>query len=633
VDESVTETDPDTRADRLGALARAKRLLTHPRLPLAVAVMAVALSLPALNLGLQLDDNILSVALMDPPPAANWSRGPSDVFAFFTGDAAETRRYLDAGLIPWWTHPDFRIAFFRPLAGLTHWIDFRLWPSHPWLMHVHSLLWFGAAVAAAAVFFRRFIGPTWVAGLASVLYALDDAHGAPAAWLANRNASIASCFGVLALLAHDNWRRTGSRRSLMMSIGALVLALLGGELGVATSAYVFAYAVCLDTGTWRGRMASLFPAAAVCAAWVCVYLTFGFGAAGSGLYVDPAHPRAFAAAVVERAPVLLFGQWLLPADIYALLSPSAARLFWLVACALVGLVAIAFGPLLRRDPVARFFGLGMLLAVIPACGTFPSGRLLILVGLGGMGLLAQFVAGRLHHASWLPQSTGWRRLAAAAFWIFVAIDLVLAPVALTQMAANMKALDDPVRAAAATLPTDAAIAGQTAVIVNTPGFFVSTFSPMINLLEQRPIPARMLVLASGVHAMRLGRPASNVLVIRPDGGFLAPPGGASPGEKPARAAFDLRYVFEHVDRLYRDATPFRVGDRTELSGLVIEITAITGDGRPAEVTYHFATGLDDPSRRWLQWIDGGYVPFRMPGVGEAIDLPPASVRSAGLWGR
>jgi hypothetical protein len=615
-----------------GPLAAAKRFLSHRSLPAVVAAVAVALSLPGLGLGLQLDDHVLRVALTDPPPVAEWSKGPANVFAFFEGDPETNREFMDAGFLPWWARRDFRVTFFRPLAGLTHWIDFRLWPGRVEVMHVHSLLWFGAFVVGAAVLFRRVIGPTWVAGLAAVLFAVDDGHGPPAVWLANRNASIAAGFGVLALLAHDRWRRSGSGRSLVLSIVALAVALMGSELGIATAAYLFAYAVCLDTGPWRRRMISLAPASAVCAAWALTYWSFGFGVTGSALYVDPAQPAQFAAAVAERAPILLFGQWFLPADLYALVSQSAARVFWLAACALGGGLAVLLAPLLRRDRIARFFGLGMVLSLVPACGTYPSGRLLVFASLGGAGLLAQFLAARVDGAPGYSGSPLWRAVTASACAVFVVLHLVLAPVGLAQAASYVEHLGSVVRSAGVTLPSDPAVARQTAVLINTPSFFVSSFGPMFQLIENRPVPQRMLILAAGVRAMCVERPAQNALVIKPAGGFLVPPASLAPGEGTERADFDVRYIYEIVDGLYRDTTPFRVRERVELSGLAIEVTAITGDARPAEVTYHFETALEDPSWRWLQWRDGAYVPFAVPRVGEAVYLPPAEV-PGGPWGR
>ena len=43
-------------------------------------------------------------------------------------------------------------------------------------MHLHSLAWFSAMLAAAAAFYRRFEAPG-IAGLSLLVYALDDAHG------------------------------------------------------------------------------------------------------------------------------------------------------------------------------------------------------------------------------------------------------------------------------------------------------------------------------------------------------------------------------------------------------------------------------------------------------------------------
>jgi len=54
-------------------------------------------------------------------------------------------------------------------------------------------------------------------------------------------------------------------------------------------------------------------------------LAAGYGTRNSMLYVDPvASPAEFMRAFVERGPVLFFGQWALPADLYGLFSPDAA---------------------------------------------------------------------------------------------------------------------------------------------------------------------------------------------------------------------------------------------------------------------------------------------------------------------
>src|SRR6185369_5071046 len=104
--------------------------------------------------------------------------------------------------LPWWSAPDLKLAFCRPLSALSLWLDYRLFPNSPALMHAESLLWFAALLGVVTFLYRRLLAPAWVAGLAALLYAVDPGHAVPVAWLANRNAVFATLFGVLALLAH-----------------------------------------------------------------------------------------------------------------------------------------------------------------------------------------------------------------------------------------------------------------------------------------------------------------------------------------------------------------------------------------------------------------------------------------------
>ena len=148
--------------------------------------------------------------------------------------------------MPWWGSPDLHQAFLRYASTLTMMLDYRLWPNHPALMHLHSLLWLAAAVFAAALLYREVLGATWVAGLAALMYALDGAHAVPAAYLANRNALIACCFGFLSVLAFVRWRKRGRATTRWLSVLMLALALSAGEMGLATVAYLFSYALTVD---------------------------------------------------------------------------------------------------------------------------------------------------------------------------------------------------------------------------------------------------------------------------------------------------------------------------------------------------------------------------------------------------
>ena len=198
--------------------------------------------LPALTGGWQLDDYFQRVTLL-----GYGDSKPINTFIQYI-DRAHNLSQMNFGTMPWWGSPDLHQAFLRYASTLTMMLDYRLWPNYPALMHLHSLLWLSAAVLAAALLYREVMGATWVAGLAALMYALDGAHAVPAEYLANRNALIACCFGFLSVLAFVRWRKHGRAATRWLSVLMLALALSAGEMGLATAAYLFSYALTVDRG-------------------------------------------------------------------------------------------------------------------------------------------------------------------------------------------------------------------------------------------------------------------------------------------------------------------------------------------------------------------------------------------------
>ena len=491
---------------------------------------------------------------------------------------------------------------------------------------MHSLLWFSGVVVAATFLYRRMLPCAWVAGLAAVLFAVDDTHGTPAVWLANRNELIGVLLGLLALIAHDRWRRDGRRMGAVFAPLAFLLGLLAKESTVAIGAYLLAYALFLDRGTWMARLRSLMPCALIGALWWVTYKQMGYGATGSGWYIDPgAEPAQFARAVAARAPLLLAWQWLVPSDLEWTLSPQAAHNMWLAAMGFLVIMAAVLAPLVRRDPIARFWALGTVLSVLPACAAFPQGRLLFFVGIGGMGLLAQFIAAVLQIVDRPPMRV-WRHLPARALCVVLILaHLGMAPLSLARAAGRFEKYGGTISLAAASLPSDTAARFQTVLLVNTPSYISYAYCALTRLLYGPPYLSRTLVLGSGSTAIEIYRPDKRTLLIRPEAGFLAPPMNGQPGREVEKLLFDQRGVLQWFDRMYRDSTPMAVGQRIGLMGVTVVITAVTDDGCPAEATFRFTMNLESPLFRWMQWKDGGYVPFELPAVGRTLTLPPATV--------
>ncbi len=272
-----------------------------------------------------------------------------------------------------WTYPGIKAEFLQFLTVQTHVLDYALWPNSPSLDALHNLVWLAVLTFMVGLFYRRILGPTWVAGLATLLFAVEDAHALPAGWICNRNVLLAATFGMACVLAHDSWAR---RRKLPWYLLALVLwtaSLCSKEAGIATSAFVFAYVVWLQEDSWGRKFLTLVPYGAVLVVWRIIRDSLGYGVHGIGLYVDPlGDPSGFAASMVNWAPAFLAGQWALPpADVFAFLPPPVAVPVWWWTVILLALLALLFWPLLRTDRVARAFTCAMLLAVIPICAGYP----------------------------------------------------------------------------------------------------------------------------------------------------------------------------------------------------------------------------------------------------------------------
>ncbi len=86
------------------------------------------------------------------------------------------------------------------------------------------------------------------------------------------------------------------------------------------------------------------------------------------------------------------------------------------------------------------------------------------------------------------------------------------------------------------------------------------------------------------------------------------------------------YLGQQLSSFARGAgEPVAAGAVFTLPGLRVEVTEATAAGGPTDMTFTFDRPLDDPSLRFLVWRDGGYAPFLLPPVGQAVELAPVSM--------
>jgi len=544
-----------------------------------------------------MDDFHLKNLMHHPDNPYNIIKSPLDMFNFFDGDPETTSMLMDHGL-PWWVDANIKAGFWRPLTAITHWLDYIIFSGDPMVMHLHSILWYAAAAVLVAVYYRRITGLTIAAGLAALMWVLDDTHGTPVGFISNRNALLACFFGMLTLIAHDNWYKHKQLKWKIIATVSLAASLLSAEAGIATCAYLFAYVVFLESSNWRQKLYNLAPYATVVIIWRIAWSLLGYGIVNVGLYVDPVRqPLLFVSEMWHKAILLLTAQLVgIASDIAIMLSAKALSHLVVIELFLLIILAAMFIPVIRKDKIARFWACGMLLSVLPCCATFPCDRMLVFVSIGAMGLLGQFIVCVFSNKDVYKSKRALRVISIVAAVLFLFSNIFLSPGALTVK--TMYPLGPPKLTEKIFVPPieDEKIVNQDLVVVNPPTAFLALASPYMFDLSYKNRPKLTRALCSSFYGpTEITRVDKNSLSIRPAEGYMA---------------FTL-------DRLFRgNNCQMELGQKVHLTGMEVEVTELTDDNRPAEAVFRFDKPLEDESFRWLKWGYGQYESYTPPAVGQ-----------------
>jgi len=522
-----------------------------------------------------------------------------NLLPFFVGDEEATANLARMGRYPWWIDDTIQLVVFRPLFMLSLQLDYLLHGNWSVGYHLHSLAWWLATLVGCGLVLRRGL-PGAIGLLALLLFALDEVHVLPVAWVANRNALLALTPLLFGLWAHIRWREDGWPPGRWLALAGMTVALLSGEIALSACAYLVAYELVGLPGTsCRERLVGLAPMLGLGALYFVVYRLMGCGAVGCGLYIDPLYdPVNFLTRAASSIPTLLAsGIAGVSADFW-FVSPESRPLLVVVGClALVGL-----GGLLRwcwpdldathqRNLLWLLCGSG--LALIPTIGTLPSDRMVFIPGIG----LAATLATVLFHfwQSWRRQVRPW--------WLFpvggwlVLVHLIAPPFLSLYV---QKVLQDQANQALeiAASPVVYATGGRETVLIHCPDYTVGLYLPMlINHLDGPPPKSwRTLSLAPYDHTLRRIGPRSLELEVA-SGGVL------------------LRSLFEE---LYRDRRRMlQTGDSLDRGLFRAEILASSEAG-PTRIAFHFARDLTDPGLCFLAWQAGQLQPIDLPAEGDEI---------------
>ena len=557
-------------------------------------------------------------------------RSPLDLFNFVGGEE-EVPALKNSGAVPWWTHPELRLAMMRPLSSALIVIDHAVFGDYLLGFHLHSMLWWAFLVFCVALLLRELL-PVQVAAIAVVLFAAEEGHGLSVAWLANRSALLSLSLGVLGLWGHIRWRRGGYRPAAVFSLIMFSLAILAGEWTFPVFAYLFAFELLGVRGPLWRRALALMPAAVLGMAFLVAQSLLDYGSLASNVYINPvAEPGVFIIKSLQRIPVffadLVFGinsiwWWVgTPWRVFFLrldlFTPEVWRLLpdWQFWHFLLGVSAgvLSFylvrwslhprSPRIRRE--LCWLLLGSLLALVPMVASFPSSRLVVpaFVGVSAAWATVVLHAFRALYRSFGLEPLRFCHLSALVLAGVLYFQVWQASIHSMHEVGGRAGFHHSVRQWILQAEIDdRGIENRDIFMVNGLEHTQVVFSPFIRYFHGHPLPRSWRVLSAAPRAHDIVRSASNVLEFSVLGGSM---------------------LDSDLERLYRaDRYPLREGDRVELDGLQVEVLRLF-KGKPSMMRFTFDRELEYPGYLFLHNDDRGLRRFKLPPVGERVRLPKA----------
>jgi hypothetical protein len=563
--------------------------------------IAMTLALSTLRIGFFADDYAFIASLDGVSPQ---KLSPLALYDFAAGDESANQELMQQGPFPWWTAPDLKVRFFRPLSSALLFLDHALFGHHPLGYHLHGLVWFLAVLVGVALVYRRVLSLE-MAGWSLLPFAISAHLAESVGWISGRHMLVSGAPALLGLAAHVHYREGRWAPGRWLSVVGIVVGLFGGEAALGAVLYWIAYEMvgAPEAARWLRRARNaLFPLAIV-VVYLVAYKTFNFGAAHTNAYFEPlSSPLRFVWVAIERGPILL-GQLVaqIPAGLATILAPTALGIAGVVATgALAALVGANWSLVSPDDRRAlRWLTLGSALSLLACLGALPGSRLLLMPSVGGNAVLGAVLA----HGWRAFAAPSWGRLALigrrAGWGLLFFVHIVASPLLFVGNAEMMRAIG------ARTFEIAASLDG---LLERTrkPSLFLIASDPMAALYAGAASAVRapgsfsawcILSMARGTH--HLARVDARTLTIRADPGMLY-------------GSFET--VFRGSDR------PLSAGDEVELAAARIKVLAIER-GHPTAIQVTFkAPSIDDPSLQLLAWIDGRLQAVRLPEVGGVLEI-------------
>ncbi|MCG8314956.1 MAG: hypothetical protein MI976_17235 [Pseudomonadales bacterium] len=554
-----------------------------------------------------------------------------NMFLFLSADSGATQQLKAYGAIPWWINDDITMHMFRPLSALTHWFDYQYLDKNVFAMQFHSLLYILLLALSYFIVSRHFLAfanansqggrsqgtVAWIPALAVALFIFSYSVPINFNWLCARNAFIAPLFALWTLWFHHLWADKHRVVYLLLSMASMMLTLLAAEAGVATLAYIGAYALLLDERPFFKRMFTILPALLVVVLWRVGYSSQGFGAENIDLYVDPVRsPYEF---VTQRIPMLPIYYAKVVLGPLAMLWLTVTSSIWilssisLVACALV---LWPLWPLIKSNRLVQFGLLGSVVAIIPFLSTNPSARSEPFLQIGFFLALAIW----LFSVSQRPQM-------GKGLKIFIVLLLGVHLVVPTLLVAgkHWRLLTLDVKSMDAYSSVEPAIAAgngeRDLVIVNSPDYFAYYHRPFSWSYNGQTLPRSIKFLAPGLTRMTIERLDKDTYRLTSAEGFAVlsdTPAEVDSRQDPEKNRHRVLGYRANNQIMTKADQAFSAGQDFSVTGMDISISvAERGVPKTLIITLH---DVDAAVWQWYDWSDYNYKPFTELEIGESTTL-------------
>ncbi len=356
-----------------------------------VLILSIVLVSPALISGFFSDDiyflNRLSGNTIMPAKPEFTLYG---LFSITPGGEQVKNEMVNQGLLPWWTSNNFRFQMWRPLAELSHAIDFKLFGSFAFPMHIENIMWWCAILwLAYSIYSKLFrLNPT-LASICFIFYALDGSYAQTISWIASRNTLMAMFFSLASLLNFIN----GAHRSQLLSkywIFASVLYAIGlscSEFSIGILPFILLYPFMTPEHSLFKKAVSVIPFILFTLAWVYIYKTYHYGVSGSEHYLDPtSDPIKFMSSLLELLPTFVFKQ-------FFVFQPQLLGAYtflnwnWLLSILILGIIGYCTKEYLSSK-LGIYLTVAAIIAIIPISASTGGPRLIGFVSLGLTPILA-----------------------------------------------------------------------------------------------------------------------------------------------------------------------------------------------------------------------------------------------------